>query len=203
MKIICIANNYLSHVKEFNNDTPTEIIFFLKPDCALLKNNKPFILPSFTNELHYEIEVVYHICKVGKNISERFAHRYYDKITAGIDFTARDLQRKCIKNGYPWEICKAFDNSAVIGSFIEKTKFDNINKIEFKLLLNNRIVQHSNVSDMIFKIDKIISYVSKFMTLKIGDLIFSGTPAGVGPVQKGDNLKGYINNILVFDFNIK
>lgn len=203
MKIICLAKNYLSHIKEFKSEIPDNIIFFFKPDCALLKNNKPFILPSFSNEIHYEVEVVYHICKVGKNISERFAHRYFDKITLGIDFTARDLQRKCIKLGNPWEICKSFDNSAAIGTFIEKTKFDDLNNIEFKLLLNYTIVQQANVSEMIFGIEKIIAYVSKFVTLKTGDLIFTGTPAGVGPVKKNDNLVGIINDIKVFDFYVK
>lgn len=203
MKIICIGRNYADHAKELNNDLPTEPIFFLKPDTALLKDNDPFYLPDFTNDLHYECEIVVKINKVGKNIQEKFANKYYDQISLGIDFTARDLQTKCKEKGLPWEIAKAFEHSAPISnSWIDISNKD-INNIQFHLDLNDKTVQNGTTADWIFKIDSIIAYVSKFMTLKTGDLIFTGTPAGVGQVKIGDRLKGFIGEQLMYDFEIK
>lgn len=203
MKIICIGRNYADHAKELNNDLPTEPIFFLKPDTALLKDNDPFYLPDFTNDLHYECEIVVKINKVGKNIQEKFANKYYDQISLGIDFTARDLQTKCKEKGLPWEIAKAFEHSAPISnSWIDISNRD-INNIQFHLDLNDKTVQNGTTADWIFKIDSIIAYVSKFMTLKTGDLIFTGTPAGVGQVKIGDRLKGFIGEQLMYDFEIK
>ncbi len=203
MKIICIGRNYADHAKELNNDLPTEPIFFLKPDTALLKDNDPFYLPDFTNDLHYECEIVVKINKVGKNIQEKFAHKYYDQISLGIDFTARDLQTKCKEKGLPWEIAKAFEHSAPISnSWIDISNKD-INNIQFHLDLNDKTVQNGTTADWIFHIDSIIAYVSKFMTLKTGDLIFTGTPAGVGQVKIGDRLKGFIGEQLMYDFEIK
>ncbi len=203
MKIICIVRNYTSHIKEMNNDVPTEPVFFFKPDVALLRNNEPFFIPDFSNNIHYEVELVYRICKVGKNINKRFAHRYYNAIALGIDFTARDLQEKCIKNGLPWEMCKAFDNAAAISPFIPKDEFINLKNISFRLDINGNTVQKGNSSEMIFPIDDIIVHVSKFVTLKTGDLIYSGTPAGIGRVNINDHLEGYIENQKMLDFFIK
>ena len=202
MKIICIGRNYIDHAKELNNPVPEKPIFFLKPETSLLLKNRPFYYPDFSKEIHYETEIVIKINKLGKYIEEKFAHRYYSEIGLGIDFTARDLQKECKTKGHPWEIAKAFEHSAPISeSFINKEDLpDNIN---FKLELNGNTVQNGNTKDMIFSVDKIISYVSKFFTLKIGDLIFTGTPAGVGEIKIGENLKGYIENRLMFDFDIK
>lgn len=203
MKIICIGRNYGAHAKEMNAEVPTKPVFFMKPDTALLKDNEPFYFPNFSNEIHYECEVVVKIAKVGKNIDVKFAHKYYDQISLGIDFTARDLQQECKENGLPWEIAKSFENSAPISSvFIDKKELD-LNGISFHLEKNGESVQHGNTADFIFKIDEIIAYISKFMTLKTGDLIFTGTPAGVGPVQIGDKLTGYLENQKMFDFEIK
>ncbi len=202
MKIICIGRNYLDHAKELNNKVPDKPMFFLKPETSLLLKNRDFYYPEFSNEIHYETEIVIKINRLGKYIEEKFAHRYYSEIGLGIDFTARDLQKKCKEKGHPWEIAKAFEHSAPLSSvFINKKDLpENIN---FKLELNGKTVQNGNTADMIFSVDKIISYVSQFFTLKIGDLIFTGTPAGVGEVHIGDNLKGYIENKLMFDFNVK
>lgn len=203
MKIICIGRNYADHAKEMNAPLPEAPIFFMKPDTALLKDNAPFYFPDFTKELHYECEVVVRIDKVGKNISEKFAHKYYSQISLGIDFTARDLQLKCKEKGLPWEIAKAFENSAPISSeWINKNDL-NINHLEFSLNQNEKIVQLGNTVDFIFSIDKIIAYVSQFMTLKTGDLIYTGTPAGVGPVEIGDRLIGKIGEKEMFNFEIK
>ncbi len=203
MKIICIGRNYGAHAKEMNAEVPTKPVFFMKPDTALLKDNEPFYFPNFSNEIHYECEVVVKIAKVGKNIDVKFAHKYYDQISLGIDFTARDLQQECKEKGLPWEIAKSFENSAPISSlFIDKKELD-LNGISFYLEKNGESVQHGNTADFIFKIDEIIAYISKFMTLKTGDLIFTGTPAGVGPVQIGDKLIGYLENQKMFDFEIK
>lgn len=203
MKIICIGRNYIDHAKEMKNDIPTKPVFFFKPDSSLVVNNKPFFLPDFSKEIQYETEVVVKISRLGKYITERFAHRYYNEITLGIDFTARDLQRECIEKGLPWEIAKGFDQSAVIGKFINKESYPEIQNIDFHLSINEKTVQSGNTKDMIFSIDKIISYVSQFVSLKIGDLIFTGTPSGVGPVFINDQLKATISNDLVLDFKIK
>ena len=202
MKIICIGRNYIDHAKELNNKVPEKPMFFLKPETSLLLKNRPFYYPDFSKEIHYETEIVIKIKRLGKHIEEQFAHRYYSEIGLGIDFTARDLQRDCKEKGHPWEIAKAFEHSAVVSEhFINKEDLpDNIN---FKLELNGETVQNGYTEDMIFSVDKIINYVSQFFTLKIGDLIFTGTPAGVGQVKIGDNLKGYIENKLMFDFDIK
>jgi len=203
MKIICVGRNYAEHAKELKNDIPTEPLIFFKPDCAILRNNQPFFIPSFSKNLHYEVEIVFKICKVGKTISKKFAHRYYDSIAIGIDFTARDLQEKCRANGMPWEISKSFDSSAAISRFISKTDIDNLGKLQFSLIKNNKVVQQGNTSEMIFHIDEIISYVSQFVTLKTGDLIYTGTPAGVGPVKIGDNLQAFIEDRKMMDFYIR
>jgi 2-keto-4-pentenoate hydratase/2-oxohepta-3-ene-1,7-dioic acid hydratase in catechol pathway len=203
MKIICIGRNYADHAKEMKADVPTVPLFFLKPDTAILREGNAFYYPDFTKEIHYECELVVKIEKVGKNISEKFAHKYYSKIGLGIDFTARDLQQQCKEKGMPWEIAKAFEHSAPISNTwldIERLDFSNLN---FELRQNGRIVQQGRTKDMLFSIDQLIAYVSKFMTLKIGDLLFTGTPAGVGPIAIGDNLEGYIGETKMFEFNVK
>lgn len=192
MKIICIGRNYAEHAKELNNAIPTEPVYFMKPDSALLIRNRPFFYPDFTSDLHYECEIVLRIGKVGKSISEKFAGSYIDAIGIGIDFTARDLQQKAKEKGLPWEKAKAFDSSAPISSFIPVTEFDDIQQIDFYLTKNGETVQKSNTREMIFNYAHIISYVSQFMTLKTGDYIFTGTPSGVGPVAIGDKLEAYI-----------
>ena len=203
MKIICIGRNYLEHAKELGNNIPKEPLFFLKPDSAIQPKGHPFFIPDFSNNIHYEIELVLKICKNGKNINEKFAHTYYKEIGLGIDFTARDLQDKCKKLGLPWEIAKGFDGSAQISnSFINKKNLD-INNINFHLKLNNNLVQSGNSKDLIFSFDKIISYISKFYTLKTGDLIYTGTPAGVGKVNIGDKLSGFINDSEKLTVDIK
>ena len=203
MKIICIGRNYADHAKEMQSSVPTEPVVFMKPDTALLRNNEDFYIPEFSEEVHYEIEIVVRINKVGKYIAKEFAHRYYDEIGLGIDFTARDLQRKFKEKGLPWEKAKAFDHSAAISPvFLEKNNLD-LQNIDFQLLKNGEIVQKGNSKDMIFSIDEIISHVSKFFTLKIGDLIFTGTPAGVGKINEGDRLEGFLNNQKLPDINIK
>ena len=203
MKIICIGRNYIKHAKELDNKAPSKPMFFLKPDTAIQPKNHPFFIPDFSNEIHYEVELVIKINKTGKHIEERFAKKYYSKIGLGIDFTARDIQQKCKKNGLPWEISKGFDGSAQISNkFIDKSTI-NIENINFSLKKNNKIVQIGNSEDMIFKFDSIISYISKFYTLKIGDLIYTGTPHGVGPVNKGDILEGFIEEMSMFSVKIK
>lgn len=203
MKIICVGRNYEEHAKELKNPLPAEPIIFMKPDTALLRENKPFYLPDFAKFFHYEVELVIKISKMGKNIEPKFANRYYEEIGLGVDFTARDLQDELREKGLPWELAKGFDNSAVISDFLPKTDFENLGNINFSLLLNNEVKQQGTSSDMISSIDEIVSYVSKFFTLKIGDLIYTGTPAGVGEVKIGDRLKGYIENREMFDFEIK
>ncbi|MEA4984924.1 putative protein YcgM [bioreactor metagenome] len=203
MKILAIGQNYVEHNKELNSKNPTEPVVFMKPDTALLKNNKPFFIPDFTDELHYETELIVKINRLGKNIAKRYAHRYYAEIGLGVDFTARDIQKKLKSNGHPWEICKAFDNSAVIGNFMPVSEISDIQNIEFHLEINGKTVQQGNSKDMIFPIDELIAYTSKFFTLKIGDILFTGTPVGVGKVQVGDRLEGYIFNQKMFDFKIK
>jgi 2-keto-4-pentenoate hydratase/2-oxohepta-3-ene-1,7-dioic acid hydratase in catechol pathway len=203
MKIICIGRNYVEHARELNNPVPDAPVFFMKPDSALLINNKPFFYPDFSNQIHYEAEIVLKISKLGKNIAPRFANRYYNSLTVGIDFTARDLQDKCKKAGHPWEIAKAFDQSAVINEFVSIDEIPDINAVNFDLKLNGSAVQIGNTRDMIFTFDQIISYVSTFITLKTGDLIFTGTPAGVGPVKKEDHLVASLEGRIVLDFHIK
>ena len=203
MKIICIGRNYLEHAKELGNNIPEEPLFFLKPDSAIQPKGHPFFIPDFSKNIHYEIELVLKICKNGKNINEKFAPTYYKEIGLGIDFTARDLQEKCKKFGLPWEIAKGFDGSAQISNaFIKKENLD-INNINFHLKVNNNLVQSGNSKDLIFSFDRIISYISKFYTLKTGDLIYTGTPAGVGKVNIGDKLSGFINNIERLAVDIK
>lgn len=204
MKIFAIGLNYASHNKEMKRTfVSEEPVVFMKPDTALLKDGKPFFLPDFSEEIHYETEIVVKINRLGKNIAEHFAHRYYDEITVGIDFTARDLQRKQKELGLPWEIAKSFDNSAAIGEFISKDTLADTNNINFKLDINGSTVQQGNTKDMIFSVDKIIARISRFFTLKIGDLIFTGTSAGIGPVSINDHLEGFIENEKLLDFKIK
>jgi len=203
MKIICIGWNYHDHIKELKNEVPEEPVFFLKPDSALLKNNKPFFLPNFSNEVHHEVEMVLKINRLGKNIEEQFAERYFNEIGLGIDFTARDIQRNCKQKGKPWEIAKAFDQSAPISKFLPIKKFNSIYNLNFSLDVNGKTVQQGNTKDMIFSFKKIISYVSTFMTLKIGDLIFTGTPPGVGTVSIGDHLSAKIEDTELLNFQVK
>jgi acylpyruvate hydrolase len=204
MKIICIGKNYLKHVKEFDGKIPEELCFFMKPDTSLLKNNEPFYHPDFSKDLHHEVEIVVKIDKVGKNIQEKFAHKYYSEISIGIDFTARDLQMKLKANGLPWEKAKAFDNAAPIApTFLKAADFKNIQDINFHLNINGKTVQQGNTGDMIFKIDAIIAEVSRYITLKSGDLIYTGTPEGVGAVKIGDRLEAFIENERLLDFEIK
>lgn len=203
MKIICIGRNYAEHAKELNSEIPSEPVFFLKPDTALIKDNQPFYYPDFSKEIHHEVELVIKISKVGKNIQSQFANKYYEEIGIGIDFTARDLQAECKKKGLPWERAKAFDGSAPIGKFIDKKQFTDEKKISFSLTLNGNTVQKGNTKDLLFSFDKIIAYVSKYFTLKTGDLIYTGTPEGVGPVAIGDKLEAYIENQKLLEFEIK
>ncbi len=203
MKIICIGRNYAEHAKEMNSAIPTEPVFFLKPDTALIKDNQPFYYPDFSKEIHHEVELVIKINKAGKNIEPEFAYKYYDEIGIGIDFTARDIQAKCKEKGLPWEKAKAFDGSAPLGSFMSVKEFKNIGEINFHLNINNNTVQKGNTKDLLFSFDAVISYVSKFITLKTGDLIFTGTPEGVGPVKIGDKLEAYIENKKMFECEIK
>jgi acylpyruvate hydrolase len=203
MKIICIGRNYAEHAKEMKSEVPTEPVFFMKPDTALLKDSEPFYYPDFTKDLHHEIEIVIKINKVGKHIEEQFAHKYYDEIGLGIDFTARDLQAQCKAKGLPWEKAKAFDASAPIGKFISKSQLGDLNGIDFELKVNGESRQVGNTKDLLFSFDKVIAYVSKFVTLKVGDLIYTGTPEGVGAVAIGDKLQGFIKNDLFLEFEVK
>lgn len=203
MKIICIGRNYAEHAKELKNEIPTEPVFFMKPDTALLKDGEPFYYPDITKDLHHEIEIVIKINKVGKHIEEQFAHKYYSEIGLGIDFTARDLQAECKAKGLPWEKAKAFDNSAPVGKFITKDKLGDLSNIDFELKINGESRQVGNTKDLLFSFDKIISYVSKYVTLKVGDLIYTGTPSGVGAVNIGDKLQGYMKGDLFLEFEVK
>jgi len=193
MKIICIGRNYKAHVKELGNELPEEPVFFMKSENALLPRNHPFYIPAFTNDLHYECELVLRVSKLGKNIQEKYAMGYIDAIALGIDFTARDLQQKCKTRGLPWEIAKAWDFSAPTGPFFPLANFDNLRDIHFQLKKNGEVVQNGHSDMMIFPFEKIISYVSSYITLKQGDYIFTGTPEGVGPVKNGDLLEGFLN----------
>lgn len=205
MKIFAIGMNYALHNKELDGAlyTPEEPVIFTKADSALLKDGKPFFIPDFMGRIDYETEVVVRICRLGKGIPERFAHRYYDALTVGIDFTARDMQQRLRGAGHPWEICKGFDGSAVIGEWVEKEKFRDIQALNFHLDINNRTVQQGYTGDMLFRIDSIIAYISRFFTLKTGDLLFTGTPKGVGPVNIDDHLTGYLEDRKVLEFNCK
>ena len=203
MKIICIGLNYRKHALELGWPVPDEPVIFLKPDSSILKNNKPFFLPEFSTDIHYEVEVVLKISKLGKGISAKFAPRYYDEITLGIDITARDLQNRLAAEGMPWEISKCFDGAAPVGRFIPVTGIKDMPNLDFRLEINNKVVQNGNTSDMIFGCNEIIEYVSKFFTLKTGDLIFTGTPPGVGRLYKNDNLVAYLGDDMVLDFMIK
>ena len=197
--------NYDRHNKEMGHSlVNTEPVIFLKPDSAILKDGKPFFLPDFSEEVHYETELVVRICRLGKNIAPRFAHRYYDAVTVGIDFTARDMQRRFCAEGKPWELCKCFDNSAALGTFVPLQQVgDNVQNIDFSLQIDGKVVQHANTSEMLFAVDELIAYVSRFMTLKIGDYLFTGTPSGVGPVSIGQHLQGYIGEEKLLDFYIR
>ena len=204
MKIICIGRNYADHAKEMNSPTPTEPVFFMKPDTALLPKRNPVYIPDFTNDLHHECEIVVRINRLGKNISEKFAHRYYSEIGIGIDFTARDIQTKCKEKGLPWEKAKAFDHSAPVSEkFLPIQEIKDLNNLNFHLEVNGQKVQEGSTKDMIFTVDQLIAYVSKYVTLKIGDLIFTGTPAGVGPVKIGDQLKAFIEEKEFLKIDIK
>ena len=203
MKIICIGVNYRQHALEMGWALPEEPVVFIKPDSSILKKNKPFFLPGFSDNIHYEVEVVIKISKLGKGISAKFAHRYYDEVTVGIDITARDIQSRLKAAGKPWEISKGFDGSAPIGTFIPVSDIRDIGNLDFRLEINSKIVQQSNTSDMIFSFNEIIEYVSKFFTLKTGDLIFSGTPVGVGQLKRNDNLVAYLGDKPLLDFLIK
>tara|TARA_B100000963_G_scaffold321654_1_gene305172 strand:- start:89025 stop:89636 length:612 start_codon:yes stop_codon:yes gene_type:complete len=203
MKIICIARNYTDHISELSNKKPKELLFFLKPDTSLLLNNKPFFFPTFSKKIDHEVEILVKINKVGKKISKEFANKYYKEISLGIDFTARDIQSNLKSLGYPWEKSKAFDNSAVVGKWISKEKIKNIDDLNFSLLKNGNIVQKESTKNMIWKIDEIISEISNYITLKIGDIIFTGSPAGVGSIKIEDFLEGFIEDKLIFEFKIK
>jgi 2-keto-4-pentenoate hydratase/2-oxohepta-3-ene-1,7-dioic acid hydratase in catechol pathway len=203
MKIICIGLNYRKHALEIGRPLPKEPVVFLKPDSSILKNNKPFFLPGFSSNIQYETEVVIKISKLGKGISAKYAHRYFEEITLGIDITARDIQNRNSAAGLPWELSKCFDGAAPLGKFIPAARVSDINNINFRLEINGKVVQQGSTSDMIFSISEIIAYVSKFFTLKTGDLIFTGTPAGVGPLKKNDNLVAYLDDEVLLDFCIK
>lgn len=203
MKIICIGRNYVDHISELNNERPTEPVVFLKPETAVLPKKTPFYIPDFSQDIHHEVEVLVKICKVGKHISSKFAHKYYEEIGLGIDFTARDLQNTLKEKGLPWEKAKAFDHSAVISAFSPKKSFSSLENINFELRSNGVIVQTGNTSLMLWKIDEIIAYVSQFFTLKKGDVIFTGTPKGVAAVKEGDVLEGYLENNQVFKIHVK
>jgi 2-keto-4-pentenoate hydratase/2-oxohepta-3-ene-1,7-dioic acid hydratase in catechol pathway len=203
MKIICIGLNYRSHAVEMGRPFPDEPVVFMKPDSSILRKNKPFFLPDFSSEIHYEVEVVAKISRLGKGISPEFAPRYYNEITVGIDITARDLQTRLSKARLPWEISKSFDGAAPIGNFIPVSSVKDISNLGFRLKINDKTVQQSNTSDMIFGINEIVSYVSKFFTLKTGDLIFTGTPSGVGPLKRNDHLVAYLEDMPLLDFMIK
>jgi 2-keto-4-pentenoate hydratase/2-oxohepta-3-ene-1,7-dioic acid hydratase in catechol pathway len=203
MTIICIGRNYADHAKEMNSPLPDVPMFFMKADISLLRPGTPFFYPSFSKDIHYECEIVVKIDRVGKNIAERFAHKYYSEIGLGIDFTARDLQEECKKKGHPWEIAKSFEGSAAISKQFLPVEGLDVNKLQFSMQQNGKEVQNGSTSDMIFNIDQLISYTSKFMTLKKGDLIYTGTPAGVGPIAIGDTLKGFVGETEMFSVLVK
>lgn len=203
MKIIAIGRNYAEHAKELNNPVPTSPVIFMKPDTALLKDNKPFYLPDFSDDVHYELEVVLKVCKEGKHIAEKFAANYYDEIGLGIDFTARDIQNKHKEKGLPWELAKGFDHSAPVSLFFPKSDFQDLYQLDFELKINEELRQKGNTKDLLFSFEKIINFVSQYITLKKGDLIFTGTPAGVGRVNKGDKLEAWLEGKQLLNFDVK
>ena len=203
MKIICVGRNYAEHIKELDNKKPNEPVLFLKPQTAIINKRQPFFIPSFSNEIHYELELIVKINRLGKFIQRKFSHKYYNEISLGIDFTARDVQIELKNKGLPWEKAKAFDGSCLIGEWKNKKDFGNIDNIDFRLTKNDEIVQNSNTSLMLWKVDELIEHISKFFTLKIGDIIFTGTPAGVDRVEINDKLKGYMNDNELLSVNIK
>ncbi|MFT4032380.1 MAG: fumarylacetoacetate hydrolase family protein [Siphonobacter sp.] len=203
MRIFCIGRNYAEHIAELQNERPADPVIFSKPDSALLRENNPFYLPDFTEDVHHELEIVLKITKLGKNIPVKFAENYYDEIALGIDFTARDIQSKLKAKGLPWDIAKGFDSSAPISKFVPKTQFESFPKLNFELTVNDEVRQSGDTTMMLWSFGEIIAYISKFFTLKIGDLIFTGTPAGVGPVKIGDHLKGTLEGITMLDFEVK
>ena len=203
MKIICIGRNYKNHIRELGNEKPKEPVFFLKPDSAILPKGMPFFIPDFSDEIHYEVEILVKINRVGKHIAEKFAHKYYDEIGLGIDFTARDVQKTCKEKGLPWEKAKAFDSSAVVGDFYHRENFENLQNIDFSLHKNGTVVQQGNTANMLWQIDQLIAYVSKFLTLKKGDIIFTGTPEGVGNIVIDDVLKGFVKEKKAFEIKVK
>ena len=203
MKLICIGRNYTEHIKELQNEKPTDPVVFLKPDTAILLKKQPFFIPDFSDDVHYEVEVLVKINRVGKHIDKKFANKYYNEIGLGIDFTARDVQSALKVKGLPWEKSKSFDGAAVIGKWIDKNEVENVDHFEFSLKKNGEIVQNGNTSHMLWKIDELIEYVSKYFTLKIGDIIFTGTPAGVGKVIADDKLKGFIESKEMFSITVK
>lgn len=203
MKIIAIGRNYAEHAKELNNPVPTTPVIFLKPDTAILKNNKPFYLPDFSTDIHFELEVVLKICKEGKHIAEKFAGNYFDEVGLGIDFTARDIQSKHKEKGLPWELAKAFDNSAPVSTFMPKSDFEDLYQLHFELHVNGITRQKGNTKDLLFSFEKIIAFVSQYITLKKGDLIFTGTPEGVGQVKQGDKLEAWLMDKQLLNFEVK
>ena len=203
MKLICIGRNYTDHIKELENEKPSDPVVFLKPDTSILLKKQPFFIPEFSEDVHHEVEVLVKIKKVGKYIAKKYAHKYYDEISLGIDFTARDLQSQLKAKGLPWEKAKAFDGAAVIGEWVSKSNFDTVDRLNFRLEKNDEVVQTGNTELMLWKIDELIEYVSKYFTLKIGDIIFTGTPAGVGRVVAEDKLKGYLEDKELFSIKIK
>lgn len=203
MKIICIGRNYADHISELNNERPDDPVIFMKPDTAILPKKTPFVIPEFSKDVHHEVEVLVKICKVGKYISPKFAHKYYDEIGLGIDFTARDLQSMLKEKGLPWEKAKAFDHSAIIGDFLPKKNYSSLENINFELRKNSEIVQKGSTSMMLWNIDEIVSYVSQFFTLKKGDIIFTGTPKGVASVKENDVLEGFLEGKQMFKIQVK
>ena len=203
MKLICIGKNYLKHIQELNSKKEDDPVIFLKPDTSIIQKKQPFFIPEFSNEIHYEVEIIIRFNRLGKHIQSKFARKYFDAISLGIDFTARDFQRKFKENGLPWDIAKGFDNSALIGEWLNTDLFEDINNINFRLEKNGELVQNSNSSNMIWKIDELISKVSTYFTIKIGDIMFTGTPEGVGKVNENDVLEGYIDEKKVFSVRVK
>ncbi|MGC6479459.1 MAG: fumarylacetoacetate hydrolase family protein [Flavobacteriaceae bacterium] len=203
MKIICVGRNYRDHAAELNNPVPKEPVIFIKPDSALLQKNMPFFIPPFSKDIHYELEVVIRIHRIGKHIQSKFAHKYYDQVGLGIDFTARDLQQQLKSKGLPWERAKSFDGAAYVSPFLKLSEVEDVSALDFSLTKNGTTVQQGNTRDMLWGVDELIAYISQYFTLKIGDLIFTGTPAGVGPVQEDDRLEGFIGERSMFQLKIK
>ena len=203
MKIICIGRNYTDHIEELANERPEDPVVFLKPDTSLMLKNQPFFIPPFSNDVHYEVEILVRINRIGKHIQQKFAHKYYDAIGLGIDFTARDLQAKLKSKGLPWEKAKAFDGAALVGDWVNKSELPHVDELQFEMTKNGTIVQQSSSALMLWKVDELIAYVSQFFTLKIGDIIFTGTPAGVGPVAENDVLEGSLEGRQLFSIKVK